>query len=49
MDSREQGLSINGKEIEFPTGFARFVHRRKKMRKAVIDQKNRKPDCPCLA
>ena len=42
MQSREQGVSIDGKEIEFSTRFARFVHRRKKMCKAVFDQKIRK-------
>ena len=42
MESREQGLSIDGKEIEFPTRFARFAHIRKKMCKAVFDQKIRK-------
>ena len=42
MESREQGLSIDGKEIEFPARFAHFVHRRKKMCKAVFDQQIRK-------
>ena len=42
MESREQALSIDGKEFEFPTRFARFVNRRKKICKAVFDQKIRK-------
>ena len=41
MESREQGLSFDDKEIEFPTKFARFVHRRMKMRKMIFDQKIR--------
>ena len=49
MESREQGLSIYGKEIEFPTRFARFVHRRKKCAKPFLTKKSAKPDCPCLA
>ena len=42
LESREQGLSVDGKEIEFPTKFARFVHRRKKMCKIIFYQKIRK-------
>ena len=43
MESREQGLlSIDSKEIEFPTRFSRFMHTRKKMCKPVFDQKIRK-------
>ena len=42
MESREQGLSIDGKEIQLPTRFARFMHTRKKMCKPVFDQKIRK-------
>ena len=42
MESIEQGLSIDGKEIEFPTRFSRFVQRRKKMCKPVFEQKIRK-------
>ena len=49
MKSREEALLIDGKEIEFPTKFVRFVHRRKKMFKIIFDQKIRKADCPCLA
>ena len=48
-ESREQGLSIDGKEIEFPTRFARLVHWRKKCAKPFLTKKSVKPDCPCLA
>ena len=48
MDSREQGLSVDGKEIEFPTTFARFVHRRKKMCRIIFTKKSAKSDYPCL-
>ena len=41
MESRDQGPSVHDKEIEFPTIFARFVHRRKKMCKIILDQKIR--------
>ena len=42
IDSREHELSIDGKEVKFPTKFARFVHKRKKMCKAVLDKKSNK-------
>jgi len=42
MESKEQGLAVGSKEIDFPTKFARFVHRRKKMCKIIFYQKIRK-------
>ena len=38
---------VKGKEIEFLTKFARFVHSRKKMCKAILVQKSAKSDYPC--
>ena len=42
-------LSADGKEVEFSTKFARFVRKRKKMCKIILDQKTAKSDYPCLA
>ena len=49
MPMERPRLSADGKEVEFSTKFARFVRKRKKMCKMILDQKTAKSDYPCLA